>query len=278
MKMSSQKIGRWQLFEFHDFSWFPDLIRGYMLEIIAWTWTGMNLAKAIAPTISDVISRTNSIEITDLCSGAGGPWHGENGLYNILSRDYGHTGLEVILSDIAPNQVLIETLKKAKGLVSYHETPVNAMNTPPEIEKSLLTLFTCFHHFSPTGAKQIIQNAVTKNLPIAIIEPQQRSLYAMFTVLMLFFVAWLISPFLKPFSKKRMFFTYFVPIVPLILVFDGIMSCLRTYTTQELSLLASEVKGHENFEWKSGIVRRWQWQWIFPSYIQYFIGIPKKKN
>ena len=47
----------------------------------------------------------------------------------------------------------------------------------------------------------------------------------------------LLTPFVRPFSWARLLFTYVIPIAVPLIVFDGIVSCLRSYTVAELGEL-----------------------------------------
>ncbi len=46
--------------------------------------------------------------------------------------------------------------------------------------------------------------------------------------------ALLVTPFIRPFRWSRLVFTYVIPVLPLLIVFDGIVSCLRVYSPDEL--------------------------------------------
>jgi hypothetical protein len=62
----------------------------------------------------------------------------------------------------------------------------------------------------------------------------------------------LLTPFVKPFRWSRLFFTYLVPLIPLIVLFDGTMSFLRLYLEDELHELVESTPGHETFDWDIG--------------------------
>jgi hypothetical protein len=47
-------------------------------------------------------------------------------------------------------------------------------------------------------------------------------------------VVLLVTPMIRPFRWSRLFWTYLVPAVPFLVLFDGVVSCLRTYTPDEL--------------------------------------------
>jgi hypothetical protein len=48
-----------------------------------------------------------------------------------------------------------------------------------------------------------------------------------------------VTPFMKPFKWRRLFWTYLVPLVPLTCLWDGVVSQLRAYTVTELRDMAA---------------------------------------
>ncbi len=59
------------------------------------------------------------------------------------------------------------------------------------------------------------------------------------------------TPLIRPFHWSRLLWTYLVPIIPLVLLFDGVVSCLRTYRIQELREMVEKLAGIE-YEWEVG--------------------------
>jgi hypothetical protein len=43
--------------------------------------------------------------------------------------------------------------------------------------------------------------------------------------------------------------TYVLPVIPLVVMIDGVVSCLRSYSVEELKTLAH----HEGYEWEAGV-------------------------
>src|ERR1051325_1869093 len=110
--------------------------------------------------------------------------------------------------------------------------PVDARAVPPELD-GFRTIFTAFHHFRPAEA---------------------RALAAL--------------PFMRPWRWSRFFWTYLPPALPVAGTFDGIVSCLRTYTHAELRTL---VEGLDSYDWDIGDFRgKWS-----PLRGTYLIGVPK---
>jgi hypothetical protein len=52
-----------------------------------------------------------------------------------------------------------------------------------------------------------------------------------------------VTPILRPFSWRRLVFTYLVPLLPLAIWWDGVVSNLRAYSLRELDELTRELSG-----------------------------------
>jgi hypothetical protein len=61
----------------------------------------------------------------------------------------------------------------------------------------------------------------------------------------------LITPFIKPRTLSRFFWTYLIPIVPLATCWDGVISLLRVYSVRELEELASPLQS-KDYVWETG--------------------------
>ncbi len=62
----------------------------------------------------------------------------------------------------------------------------------------------------------------------------------------------LTTPFIRPFKLSRVLFTYLIPVVPLFIWWDGIVSSLRTYSVSEMNDLILNVEGSDIFDWDVG--------------------------
>jgi hypothetical protein len=85
----------------------------------------------------------------------------------------------------------------------------------------------------------------------------------------------LIAPLLywqKPF---RLFWVYIIPIVPFVLVFDGLISSLRTRTPEEVELLLRTC-GADSEDW---VVESGQEQFLWPTgYLTWVVCTKKAKS
>ncbi|ASS47570.1 MAG: hypothetical protein A3D31_17225 [Candidatus Fluviicola riflensis] len=256
-------MARIHLFEFEDFQWFPAFIRNYMTDFLQFVSNRFDIYKAIVPRLSNVITRTGSTQIIDLASGGGG------GLLRLSEHlKEAHPDLKIILTDYYPNLPAFEHTVAQSSVFTYYPDSVNAMNVPAELT-GLRTQFLSLHHFKPDDAVKILQNAVDSGNPIALFESQERNLKSIVSMIFSPLSVIFTTPFIHPFKVGRIIFTYLIPIVPLFILWDGIVSALRTYSEKEMYKLVSQVKGHENYTWeidkqKSG-----------PATIPYLIGYKK---
>ncbi len=254
---------RKHLFEFEDQRWFPGFLRNYLTDFLQFVSNKFNVYRGVTSLVSGALFRTQSTKIIDLASGGGG------GLLNLISAlEKDHPNLEVVLTDLYPNTQAFAYTAKQSPRFSFRSESVDAMNVPSDL-KGLRTQFLSLHHFREEDAVRILQNAVDSNAPIALFESQERNVKSVVAMILSPLNVLLITPFIRPFSIGRIIFTYIIPLVPLFVMLDGILSALRTYTVPEMNELVSRVNGHENYDWNIGKVKSG------PATILHLIGTPK---
>ena len=256
---------RIHLFEFGDLSWFPNNLRNYGTDYIQFAANTFDIYKSVIPLIRKGIESSANNTIVDIASGGGG------GLLKIaehLKRDI--SNVKIILSDYYPNIDAFERIRfKQPDVFEYVKDPVNAMNVPRYL-KGFRTQFLSLHHFKPKDAAEILQNALDNNQAIGIFEAQQRDIKNILKMLLSPIAVLLMTPFIKPFKVNRLIFTYLIPVLPLITLWDGVISVLRTYNEKELSQMILQLRNSERFNWQVGINKARQ------SDILYLIGIPRR--
>jgi hypothetical protein len=131
------------------------------------------------------------------------------------------------------------------------------------------TLFTAIHHFRPPEVEAILGDAIAAGQPIALFEFTYRSLPAMALLLATPLMVWFVTLRHPPRSLMRWLLTFLLPVIPLLVMVDGMVSCLRTYRPDELLALARRA-GADDFNWTAGTTRGSWW----PLPITYIIGIP----
>ncbi|MGV3611017.1 MAG: hypothetical protein ACO1N0_08715 [Fluviicola sp.] len=254
---------RKQLFEFEDQRWFPAFLRNYLSDFLQFISNQFDIYKKVTPLLAELVAKSENKTIIDLASGGGG------GLFKLSKRlREEDPELKIVLTDYYPNLKAFEYIRKQDQTFTFERESVDARKVPAHL-KGVRTQFLSLHHFTEEDAVQILQNAVDSQSPIALFESQERNVPSVLAMLFSPINVLLMTPFIKPFSVGRIFFTYILPLVPLFVMLDGILSALRTYTIPEMDELISRVNGHENFEWKVGR------QKSGPAGILYLIGAPK---
>lgn len=239
---------RIHLFEFEDQSWFPDFIRNYMTDFLQFLTNKSKLFKPSVKILDDLLIASGENKIIDLGSGGGG------GLLWIAEElEKKHDDLSIMLTDLYPNISAFEYTKKQNNVFDYESASIDARNVPDEL-LGLRTQFLSLHHFRPDEARAIIQNAVDKKRNIAIFEGQERSIPSLLAMIFSPISVLILTPLIKPFSWGRIIFTYLIPLVPIFVFWDGIVSSLRTYSVKEMKDLVAEVKNKEQYEWQIGKV------------------------
>lgn len=262
---------RVQFIELHEQRWFPSSLRDDVTDAMQF---GFNLLRAyapIAPLLQSVIdsggngastpqSSTGQSptgqsptgqSIVDMCSGGGGPWL--DLAPQLRSRDAtgDSAGLQVWLTDKYPNLNAFRSVSASSDhLITFYPEPVDAMKVPAAL-KGLRTMFTSFHHFAPEDARAILQNAVDAGESIGIFEATRRAPLTMgliFAGILLMFVH---TPRIRPFRWSRLLWTYLIPVIPLVLLFDGVVSCLRTYRPRELREMVEKLTSCQ-YRWEIG--------------------------
>jgi len=255
-------MGRIHLFEFEDQKWFPTFLRNYGTDFLQFLSNQTKMYKPIVPIIRKGLEQSN--QIIDLGSGGGG---GLIWLNTELKKDI--PDLKIILTDLYPNIPAFEyTIQQADNF-EFIDKPVDARDVPEEL-KGLRTQFLSLHHFEPKDAKRILQNAIDSNSSIAIFEAQERSLPSIIAMIFSPLTVLLATPFIRPFKIGRILFTYLIPIVPLFVLWDGIVSSLRTYSLIEMNGLVENLNGTENYDWEINKLKSG------PGVLLYLLGTKKK--
>jgi hypothetical protein len=83
----------------------------------------------------------------------------------------------------------------------------------------------------------------------------------------------IVTPAIRPFRWSRILFTYFIPVIPLAIAWDGIVSCLRTYSVDDMRVMAEAVD-ESWYRWEAGSLRSAD----SPMSIQFLLGVPRSSK
>lgn len=214
------------------------------------------------PAIKAAFINSGETRIVDLCSGGGGPTLAIARALRAASVD-----APLVLTDLYPNKAAF-AYAKAQANIDSVATPVDATQVPKEHD-GFRTMFNAFHHLEPALAKAVLQDAVNANKPIVIAEVVERHPAQFIGLLFspLFFV--LLLPLLRPFRWSWLLWTL-IPVLPLFVMWDGLVSCLRIYSPAELHALAATLDNPNGYSFRVERVRLG----MAPVKATLFIGSP----
>jgi len=257
-------LKRLHLFELEDQSWFPALLRdagtAYIRRVLEWS----GHAKLLVPKLREALERSGEKRLLDLCSGGGGA-------IPVVVRELERAGLDVRarLTDYYPNEAAFRAIAAdSSGRIDYAPRPVDATDVPAD-EPGLRTLFNAFHHFRPADARRILGGAVRTGRPIAVFEIVGRQLLPIVGILLSPLQVFALMPFVRPLRASWLFFTYVVPAIPLLVLWDGLVSCLRVYSPDELRELIAGLDA-PGWTWDVGTIRLGR----APAHATYLVGYP----
>ena len=251
---------------------FPTFLRTCVQDALTRMWGAtippihiISSASRVARILQEELGSENlqSYTFVDSCAGAGGPTPYIEAEVNADIDDLGvkhNKGVEFILTDLFPHPSAWLAAAKASRTrnLRYVPIPVDATTMTKDVidlaqpprshgeakETKLCRLFNlAFHHFDDELAIQILRHTLDTCDAVAIFELQGRDVGSILTVLMLFPILWLRS--WKRFRGQWtiLFWYAILPVVPFVVVFDGIVSCLRTRKEEEIYDLIERAGG-----------------------------------
>ncbi|HEX3006219.1 MAG TPA: hypothetical protein VHO90_01245 [Bacteroidales bacterium] len=251
--------------ELEDQAWVPAPIKDGMTDYLRFLFHTFDLYRPVVPILNEVLAKSNSCQIVDLCSGSGGAIRRiQHHLEVIYSRR-----VQIVLTDLFPR---IDAYSYLSGTtqqrISFESSPVDAANVPERL-KGVRTMFSGIHHFDPLSARRVIANAVNARQPIAFFDGGNKNFFMILLILLIHPVAVMLStPFIRPFRWSRLFYTYVFPFIIIGAVWDGIISIINLYRPSTLLNIAQNVD-NTHYLWKAGKVRN-----NIGLSILYLTGIP----
>lgn len=242
---------RIHLFEIEDFNWFPNWIRIRLTRLVKLMHQLVKTDDKLIKLIEPIIQEGKHKNITDLCSGSGGP------MISVVEKLYKqeqYKDLKLTLTDLYPNQEMVKSYS-SNTHITYSPESVDVTKVTEKF-KGLKTMICSFHHMKPQHAKEILRSAKENSDTLVIYEISDNRfplIANVFTFIFNFINCFFITPFVRPMSWQQIVFTYVIPILPLGFAWDGAVSNARTYTLNDLDQLLEGLQD-EHYQWEKGII------------------------
>ena len=235
---------RLHLFEFGDQQWFPQILRDAETTYLATSYRIFSvLPRRWAEKIATVLRPGEPAEILDLCSGSGGAMP-------LILEELNKHGCDAraMLTDLFPNPTAVSHPR-----IVWVAEPVDATRVSPKLA-GVRTMFSAFHHFRPDAAKAILKDAFDRRCAICIFESGSDGVLAAGAMLGAPVAVLALMPFARPFRIPYLVFTYLIPLLPFIILWDGMVSILRIYSPGEMKKLTEDLQAPD-YAWEIGRIQ-----------------------
>lgn len=203
------------------------------------------------PKIVELLDATGNLPILDLCSGSG-----EISLHlrELIEREGKHE-LHLILTDLFPDaQLLARQCAKRPKTTEFYTESVD-VHHPPDPGPHVRSILATLHHFEPEQVREILQDAALHSEGIFILESTHRSWLSLLQALPLPIPgAILCGLCLRPWRISHLLWSFLVPVLPLVILWDSLVSNFRSYTVEELKALTRSIDAPD-FTWDIGMVK-----------------------
>jgi hypothetical protein len=212
---------------------------------------------------------SGAVQIIDLCSGGSGP------LLSLLKHLNASDSVRFVMTDKFPARDAMDRIAaQSHGKIAPCYESIDAAALPAGL-KGFRTLFNSFHHFRPRQAQAILTDACRHGQPIGIFEITQRTFWKTLLAFPASFLSCYLLIFrMRPRRPAWWLLTWLVPVIPLMIGWDGLVSHLRSYTRSELLHMTAECNGGNGaaWQWDTGRLRAPRAGVV----VNYLIGTPAR--
>jgi hypothetical protein len=212
--------------ELEDHSWFPVSLRNFQTEFIGYVVSKFNIYNGFVKYLNKLSLPVQTM--TDLCSGSGQPAIGIFTKSNCFNR--------LVLTDKYPNVLFTQDER-----ITYDAKSIDVLQMVFK-PNQCYTMFNAFHHFEDKDKLKIVQKIKESGSSaffVEILEPRVDCLLKIFLTTTIGTI--IFTPFLKPFSFKRLLFTYIIPINIFTIAMDGIISVFKARSLKHYQKLFTKI-------------------------------------
>lgn len=221
--------------EIHENARCPELFRDSLTEFLSIIWT-VGVYRQAIEKISLIAKAVGVRYIVDLCSGAGDYIPS---MLKQIKADDPKSSIVIYKTDLYPNKKFFAS---DDPQIEYFREPLKADCAFSKFD-ALFCMFSALHHFDEPDLLKIFCRAARNGKCFAFFDISQRRLFTdIIPNIFLPGMLWLSAPFFKHFTWKHFVFIYLVPLIPLTVFVDGVLSRMRAYRQGELEALLKRVR------------------------------------
>jgi len=220
------------LFEFMDQPWIPRSLHATLRDVLGFHLrvTLLNYYRWAAESALQKAEHVGATRVSEMGAGAAGF---SETLAAMIQARRAKMGVEI--SDLRPNVDQYRSLEAAyPGILHAKTEPVDFTVKPLSSTREVVVMSAAFHHIPHEARERVLQAMVPQN--VMIFESVTRNLKSMAGCAIGFLPA-MVTPlyFIGTASGRwrRFFWCWLVPVAPLMVAWDGVVSCLRCWTEDE---------------------------------------------
>ncbi len=241
-----------RLFEFGDLDVIPDYYHVYLRNYLTFFYKLFGYYKLWVPAFSEFIREVDSRKFMECCSGAG------EALKLVASEldKKEFEDIEFLLSDIKPHPEFVKKINQSNDLsFRYIDKAIDVTKIEDDFNYPKIFI-NSFHHLSVEQVEKIFKVNFDQGNEIIVMEYVRNTLMGYLSMLMGPIIVFLTLPFVVRLKHLPLMaiFTYLIPLFPLMMLWDGCVSCLHEYSEKKLTQIVRRLN-YSNVNIKASIKR-----------------------
>ena len=231
------KLKRYEGRELADMRWCPQVLRDGEMDFLAFFTVFSGFREPAYRSIARMIEVTGEDRVVELCAGSG---FGGLKMLGRLAELARRPSLELLMTDLRPSRIWPKI--EALGGKALSFRVVEALQALRE-ERGVFVMFAALHHLSPDEIASLVRSAAENGTPLVSVDYFQRGrLVDLLPLLAGPLLMVLTAPLVFPFSVKRLVLTWIVPVLPVLLLVDTLLTIQRSYRVDELKRIVEGVE------------------------------------
>ncbi len=219
--------------EVHERPWCPAVLRDGVTDFLSFFSVFSGLQAAVCKCLAALLKKNGKDRLVELCAGSG--FSGLN-LIRTISGMYPGKPLKLLLTDLYPNANWPEVCRLESKVECVPESC--DAHTALKTYDGVFFMFAALHHFSEREIVEMLATAIQHRRSFLSVDYFQRGRLIEFLLIPAgAFLEYCIAFLIFPFSWMRLLFTYVIPLIPLVLMADTLLSQWRSYSVDELNAL-----------------------------------------
>lgn len=230
-----------RLFEFGDLDWVPDWYHLYLRKYLVLFYRLFGYYKLWVPAFKDFIRLTKTNTLVECCSGSGEVM--KLIVSELKESEFQH--VKFILSDLKPKTEFVEQINLDPLInqrFTYINEPVDAALIREDVDYPKIFV-NSFHHFTVAQVETILKNNLERGNEIIILEYVRNTFLGYISMFVGAATIFLTLPFVVKTKDLPLMalVTYVLPIFPMMVLWDGVVSCAHVYSGKQLSEIVKKI-------------------------------------